>query len=387
MRTAERIDKLPPYLFAALDKKIADARQRGIDVISFAIGDPDLPTPAHIVEAAVEGVRDSATHQYPSYYGMPEFREAIASFYESRFGVQLDPDTQVLPLIGSKEGIAHLATAFVDPGDEVLMTDPGYPVYETTALLSGGTARSIPLTAENAFLPLFDKIDDVTDKTKMLWLNYPSNPTSAVCDVTLFNQAVEFCSANDLLLAHDAAYSEITFDGFVAPSALQVPGAIENTIEFGSLSKTYNMTGWRIGFVVGSAAAIEALGRVKTNIDSGIFNAIQRAGIAALNGPQDCVSEMIDVYTRRRDAVVDALNSAGWLLDRPRGSIYVWVPVPEGDTSVSFAEFLLEKAGVVVAPGSGYGTHGEGYVRFSLTVPDERLEIGLSRVITALKER
>ncbi|MFN2611444.1 MAG: LL-diaminopimelate aminotransferase [Actinomycetota bacterium] len=387
MRTANRINELPPYLFASLDAKINEARAKGVDVISFAIGDPDLPTPQHIIDAAVSGVNDPSTHRYPSYYGMPEFRRSVASYYERRFDVKLDPDKQVLPLIGSKEGIAHLATAFVDPGDTVLMTDPGYPVYETSAVLSGGRAVSIPLEADNGFLPRFDKIEAPGASAKMLWLNYPSNPTGAVADLSTFDEAVAFSAKHDLLLAHDAAYAEITYDGFVAPSVLQAKGAMDVAIEFGSLSKTYNMTGWRIGYVVGAEPAIEALSRVKTNIDSGVFDAVQRAGIAALDGPQDCVAAMIDVYTARRDMVVEALNSAGWLLERPKGSIYVWVPVPEGDTSVSFSGFLLDTAGVVVAPGSGYGKHGEGYVRFSLTIADDRLEEGLGRISKALKER
>jgi len=388
MRSARRIEQLPQYLFAALDKKVSEARSRGVDVISFGVGDPDRPTPAHIVEAASEALRDVSTHQYPSYYGMASFRAAIAAFYERRFSVKLDPDTQVLPLIGSKEGIAHLATAYVDPGDAVLMPDPGYPVYETTAILAGGTATPLPLTEENGFRPDLSLIDEhVSDNSKVLWLNFPSNPTGAVCEPDLFTSAVKACARHDLLLAHDAAYSEITFDGYVAPSVLSAPGALDHAIEFGSVSKTYNMTGWRVGWVAGAAQAIEALGRVKTNIDSGIFNALQMAAIAALEGPQDCVAEMIDVYRVRRDKVVDALNSAGWLITAPKGSIYVWAGVPEGDTSASFCEFLLEKAGVVVAPGAGYGASGEGYVRFSLTVPDDRLDEGLDRASSALKER
>lgn len=388
MKTAARIDSLPPYLFASLDKKVNDARAKGVDVISFGVGDPDLPTPPHIVEAAAAALRDPENHRYPSYYGLAEFRRAIAGYYRRRFDVELDPESQVLPLIGSKEGIAHLATAFVDPGDTVLVTDPGYPVYETSTLLHGGVPVSIPLTAANGYLPAFNEIDlDAAHKAKVFWLNYPTNPTSAVCELSTFDQAVAFCDEHDLLLAHDAAYLEITYDGYRAPSALQAKGALDVAIEFGSMSKTYNMTGWRVGWVAGAAQAIEALSRVKTNIDSGIFNAIQLASIAALEGPQDCVNEMIAVYTRRRDALVDALNSAGWFIDPPKGSIYLWVPVPEGDTSVSFSEFLLQNAGVVVAPGSGYGKHGEGFVRFSLTLADDRLDEGVQRISKALKER
>lgn len=385
MRSARRIATLPPYLFAELDKRVAETRAKGVDVISFGIGDPDRPTPAHIVEAGQKAMADPATHQYPSYYGMPAFREAVAGYYERRFGVSLDPATEVLPLIGSKEGIAHLATAFVDPGDSVLIQDPGYPVYQTATLLAGGVPIGLPLKAESGFVPDLDQVSeqDAAD-SKVLWINYPSNPTSAVCDENFMAKAVEFSARNDLLLAHDAAYVELTYDGYVAPSVLQAPGAKDVAIEFGSLSKTYNMTGWRVGWVVGAAQAIEAIGRVKTNIDSGIFNAIQWAGITALEGPQDCIQENIAVYTRRRDVVVGALNSAGLKVDAPKGAIYVWVGVPEGHTSVSFCQFLLDECGVVTAPGSGYGANGEGYIRFSLTLRDDRVDEGMERVAKAL---
>jgi len=387
MKTARRIDNLPPYLFAELDKKVKQAKAKGIDVISFGVGDPDRPTPAHIVEAGAAALRDPATHQYPSYYGMPEFRQAVAGFYSRRFGVTLDPETQVLPLIGSKEGIAHLATAFVDPGDGVLVSDPGYPVYELGAILAGGQALPLPLRADNGFLPDYATVSPAdAAAAKIMWLNYPANPTAAVCGLDTFEKAVAYARANDLLLAHDAAYSEITFDGFVAPSVLQAEGAIDVAIEFGSLSKTFNMTGWRVGWCVGSEEAIEALGRVKTNIDSGIFNALQLAGIAALEGPQDHVAETVEIYRRRRDTVVEALNSCGWSLKPPRGAIYIWTPVPKGQTSASFCEFLLDKAGVVVAPGSGYGKNGEGFVRFSLTLADEKVREGMDRVAKVMEQ-
>jgi len=388
LRTARRIDNLPPYLFASLDRRIAEARGRGVDVISFAIGDPDRPTPANVVEAAVAAVRDPATHRYPSYYGMPELRRAIAGYYRRRFGVELDPDSQVLPLIGSKEGIANLATAFVDPGDVVLVPDPGYPVYATSAILAGGRPALVALSAEDGFQPRFEEVSagDAGD-ARILWLNYPNNPTSAIAGPDIFARAVGFCRSHDLLLAHDAAYVEVTYDGYVAPSVLQTPGAVDVALEFGSLSKTYNMTGWRIGWAVGSPVAVEALGRVKTNIDSGIFNALQRAGIEALQGPQDAVAASCEVYRRRRDLLVDGLNAAGWFLSPPRAAIYVWAPTPNGETSGEFADFLLEAAGVVVAPGAGYGPHGEGYVRFSLTIDDGRLAEGVDRIARALKER
>ena len=388
MRAAKRIESLPPYLFAELDRKVSETKAKGVDVISFAVGDPDLPTPAHIVEAGARALADPANHRYPSYYGMLELREAIAGYYWRRFEVSLDPETQVLPLIGSKEGIAHLATAFVDPGDAVLVSEPGYPVYATSAILAGGSAISIPLTANEGFLPRLERVSpDDAAASKILWLNFPGNPTSAVADLDLFEAAVDLCRKHDLLLAHDAAYVELTYDGYRAPSVLQARGAEDVAIEFGSLSKTYNMTGWRVGWVVGAAEAIEAVGRVKTNIDSGIFNALQRAGIVALTGPQECIRDSVEVYRRRRDAVVEALNSSGWTLKAPLGSIYVWAPVPSGETSVGFSQFLLEQAGVVVAPGSGYGAHGEGYVRFSLTLPDDRLDEGMERVAQAMRSR
>ncbi len=383
MRVAKRIETLPPYLFAELDKKLAAKRADGVDVISLGVGDPDLPTPAHIVEAMREAVRDPATHRYPSYYGTREFRAAVADWYRRRFRVELDPDAEVITLIGSKEGLAHLAFAFVDPGDEVLVSDPGYPVYATGTRLAGGTPVSLPLLAEREFLPDFDGAR-VSERTRLAWINFPGNPTGAVASLELFERAVAFARANDLLLAHDAAYSEITFDGYVAPSILQVPGAKEVAVEFNSLSKFNNMTGWRIGFCVGNAEAIRALGVVKTNIDSGLFEAIQRAGVAALAGPQSHMEELRTTYQRRRDLVIEALNAIGWSLKAPLGSIYVWVPTPEGERSAEFADRLLDRAGVFVAPGTGYGRHGEGYVRISLTVPDDRLAEAMDRIARAM---
>jgi LL-diaminopimelate aminotransferase len=379
MRLGERVRNLPPYLFAELDRKVAAKRASGADVISLGIGDPDLPTPRHVVEALQEAAEDPTTHQYPSYYGLPAFRKAVSDFYERRFGVSLDPETEVQPLIGSKEGLAHLCLAFVDPGDEALVPDPGYPVYAIGTQLAGGRAVSIPLRASKGFLPEFDEVVP-TDRAKLLWLNYPSNPTAATTDTSFFEEAVAFAARHDLLLCHDAAYSEITFDGYVAPSVLEVPGARDVSIEFGSLSKTYNMTGWRVGYAVGNAEAIRALATVKTNLDSGIFNAVQRAAVAALNGPQDHVDAMRAVYQKRRDTVVSALADVGLVIEPPLGSIYVWVPVPSGQTSAGFAAELLDEASVVVAPGTGYGPNGEGFVRFSLTVADERLEEAMHRI-------
>ena len=382
MRIAKRVEGLPPYLFAELDKRVAAKRAEGADVISLGVGDPDLPTPPHIVEALREAALDPSTHRYPSYYGMPELRRAIADYYDRRFGVTLDPETEVLPLIGSKEGIAHLATAFVDPGDRALVADPGYPVYGIGTILAGGEPVSLPLTAEHRFLPDFDAVD-VPPSTKLLWIGYPSNPTAAVAEADTLERTVRFGADHDLLVCHDAAYAEITFDGYVAPSILQIPGAKHVAVEFGSLSKTYNMTGWRIGYVVGNEQAIRMLGVVKTNVDSGIFDAVQRAGIAALTGPQDHVEQMRAIYQKRRDLIVSALAEAGIDLEPPLGSIYVWVPAPAGRTSVDFAAELLDEAAVVVAPGTGYGPHGEGYIRISLSVPDDRLQ----EAATRLRER
>jgi LL-diaminopimelate aminotransferase len=381
MRTAKRIEKLPPYLFAEIDRKVAEAKARGADIISFGVGDPDLPTPPHIVDALVEAAKDPATHRYPSYTGMPAFRESIAAFYEKRFDVKLDPDTQIQPLVGSKEGIFHLPVAFVDPGDIALIPDPGYPVYETGTILAHGEPVLMPMTEDNAFKPDFEGLSaEVRDKATVMWLNYPSNPTAACVELDFFTKAVKFCGDNDILLAHDAAYTEVTYDGYVAPSVLQAPGAMDHAIEFHSLSKTYNMTGWRIGWVAGSEVAIEALKRLKTNIDSGIFDAVQRAGIAALEGPQEFLDDIIATYRRRRDLLCDGLKSMGIVVEPPRGSIYLWVPVPDGHTSESFTTFLLDKADIVVAPGNGYGPSGAGYVRFSLTIDDARLEEGVERL-------
>ena len=383
MRIAKRIETLPPYLFAELDRKLEAKRAEGVDVISLGVGDPDLPTPEHIVEAMRAAVRDPSTHRYPSYYGSLEFRTAVAAWYGRRFGVELDPETEVMALIGSKEGIGHIAFGFLDPGDEALIPDPGYPVYGVSTRLAGGTPVSLPMPADSGFQPDLGAAP-VSGRTKALWLSFPSNPTAAVADAPTFEASVAFARQHGLLLLHDAAYSEITFDGYVAPSVLQVPGAKDVALEFGSASKTYNMTGWRIGWAVGSAEAIRALGIVKTNLDSGQFTAIQRAAIAALEGPADQLDELRATYQRRRDLVVGTLNGLGWDVKPPLGSCYVWVPVAEGDTSMSFSDRLLELAGVFVAPGSGYGAGGEGYVRFSLTVADDRLAEAMDRLVRTL---
>jgi LL-diaminopimelate aminotransferase len=380
---ARRIESLPSYLFAELDRKLEAKRAEGVDVISLGVGDPDLPTPDHIVAAMREAVGDPSTHRYPSYWGSLDFRGAVARWYRTRFDVELDPASEIMALIGSKEGIGHIALAYVDPGDEALIPDPGYPVYGVSTRLAGGTPVSLPMPVERGFLPDLDAVR-VGERTKALWLNFPSNPTAAVADLETLERAVALCREHDLVLLHDAAYTEITFDGYVAPSVLQVPGAKDVALEFGSTSKSYNMTGWRIGWAAGSAEAIRALGVVKTNLDSGQFTAVQRAAIAALASPPEHLEELRATYQRRRDLVVDTLNGLGWSVKPPLGSCYVWAPVPEGETSAAFVDRMLDRAGVFVAPGSGYGARGEGYVRFSLTVADDRLAEAMERVARVL---
>ena len=385
MKVARRIESLPPYLFAELDKKLAAKRAEGVDVISLGVGDPDTPTPQHIIDAMHEAIEDPSTHRYPSYYGSESFREAVARWYQRRFDVTLDPETEVMALIGSKEGLGHLSFAFLDPGDEALVPDPGYPVYGISTILAGGTPVSLPMPAARGFLPDLEAAAAlITDKTKVMWLNFPSNPTAATATLDDMTEAVAFAREHGLLVAHDAAYSEITFDGYVAPSILQVPGAKDVAIEFNSLSKFYNMTGWRIGFCVGSSEAVRALSIVKTNLDSGQFDAVQRAGIAAMDGPQDHLDELRALYKGRRDLVVSTLNGLGWNTQPPKGAIYVWVPTLDGKTSTEFVDFLLDETGVFVAPGSGYGANGEGYVRFALTVSDDRLAEAMDRLSRTL---
>jgi len=382
MKLSQRLGRLPPYLFVEINRKIAEKRARGEDVISFAIGDPDMPTPPHIVEELCRAARDPANHRYPETSGLPELCEAIAHWYQRRFGVELDPVKEVLPLIGSKEGIGHMSFCFIDPGDVALLPDPGYPVYFTSTLLAGGEVYSMPLTEENNFLPSFSKIpSEVLERAKLLWLNYPNNPTGAVVDLDFFKTAVDFAQEHKLAICHDAPYTEVCFDGYSAPSFLQVPGAKEVGVEFHSLSKTYNMTGWRIGMVVGNARMIDALFRFKSNLDSGIPQAIQHAAIKALTGPQDCIAAHNAVYQARRDKLLSAIKKVGLSAKPPKAGFYVWCKVPEGYTSAQFATELLDRANIAVTPGPGYGAFGEGYVRFSLTLPDERLEEGIERLI------
>jgi len=381
MQFAKRIEKLPPYLFASISRKIAQKRAQGVDVISFAIGDPDLPTPAHIIESLAQAACDPANHRYPETEGLLELREAIARWYERRFAVELDPQREVLPLIGSKEGIGHIALCFIDPGDVALVPDPGYPVYAVGTMFAGGEAYYLPLREENDFLPDLESVpEEVARRAKLLWLNYPNNPTGAVADIEFFERAASFAKKYGLAILHDGPYSEVAFDGYQPPSFLQAEGAREVGIEFHSLSKSYNMTGWRIGMAVGNAEIIDALMRVKSNLDSGIPQAIQRMAIAALEGPQGCIEEHNRVYQRRRDRLVAALSRLGLRLRPPKASLYLWARIPEGTTSVQFATRLLEEATVVVTPGIGYGPSGEGYVRLSLTIPDDRLEEGVRRL-------
>ena len=381
MRLANRIEKLPPYLFVEINKKIAEKRAQGVDVVSFGIGDPDIPTPAHILDRLNEASRVPANHRYPESDGLPEFRKAIAGWYHRRFGVTLDPDTEVLPLIGAKEGIAHMSLCFIDPGDVALVPDPGYPVYSVGTLFAGGESHWMPLLEENGWLPDLDAIpEDVARKAKILWINYPNNPTGAVADLAFFDKVAAYAKRYDIAVCHDAPYTEIAFDGCRPPSFLQAAGAMDVGVEFHSLSKSYNMTGWRVGMAVGNATMINALMRVKSNLDSGVPQAIQLAAIEALTGPQDCIEKNVAHYQRRRDKLVAALTRLGLRVMPPKASLYLWARLPEGFTSAEFAAKLIDEAAVVVTPGSGYGRYGEGYVRLSLTLPDQDLDKGVERL-------
>ena len=381
MRLAKRIEKLPPYLFAEISRKIAEKRAQGVDVISFAVGDPDMPTPSHVVDALCQAARDPANHRYPETDGLPDLRRAIARWYEQRFDVPLDPDREVLPLIGSKEGIGHIALCFIDPGDLALVPDPGYPVYSVGTMFAGGDCYFMPLTEENDFLPDLEAIPEaVARRAKLMWISYPNNPTGAVAELDFFEQVVRFAKEHGIAVCHDAPYTEVAFDGYRPASFLQAAGAREVGVEFHSFSKSYNMTGWRIGMVVGNATMVDALMRVKSNLDSGIPQAIQRMAIAALEGPQECIAEHNAIYQRRRDRLVAALARMGLGVRPPKASLYLWARLPEGRTSLEFASRLLDDIGVVVTPGIGYGPHGEGYVRLSLTISDEQMEEGLRRL-------
>ena len=381
MKVARRIENLPPYLFVEITKKIAAKRAKGEEVISFAIGDPDIPTPSHIIDKLIQAARDPVNHRYPESEGLPELRKAIAEWYQKRFGVTLDPDKEVLPLLGAKEGIAHIALCFIDPGDVALVPDPAYPVYAIGTLLAGGESYYLPLTEKNNFLPDYASIpQDILKKAKLLWINYPNNPTGAIADIDFFKRTVEFAKQHNIGVCHDGPYTEVAYDGYKPVSFLQADGAKEVGVEFHSLSKSYNMTGWRIGMVVGNAEMVNALKTVKSNVDSGIPQAIQLAAIAALRGPQDCIEQHNAIYQRRRDLVVETLNKLGLEAKSPKASLYVWAKVPPGYNSADFATDLLEQVGVVVTPGLGYGKSGEGYIRMSLTISDAGLVKGLSKL-------
>ncbi len=380
-KEAKRIQNIPTYLFAGIEKKIQECREKGIDVISFGIGDPDLPTPDFIIETAAEELKNPANHQYPSSVGMLSFRESVANWYKRRFDVDLDPKTEVVNLIGSKEGIANVNYCYVNPGDINLVPDPGYPVYSIGTLLAGGTSYFMPLKEENGFLPDLDAIPaQIADQAKILWIGYPNNPTGACADLDFFRKVVAFAKKHDLLVCHDNAYSEVSYDGYVSPSFLQAEGAKEVGIEFNSVSKPFNMTGWRVGFAVGNSEVIQTLARYKSNVDSGDFQAVQYAAMAGLDSDQSTLATLKKTYQARRDLVVETFNALGWNLTPPKATFYIWAPVPKGFTSATFAEYVLEKAGIVITPGSGYGPNGEGYFRISLTIREERVREAAQRL-------
>ena len=376
-----RLQALPPYIFAQLDLLKAAARERGVDIIDLGMGNPDKPTPEPIVDAVKQAISDPANHRYPTFDGKPALRQAIAHWYHDRYGVALDPDRQVLPLIGSKEGLAHLALAYINPGDTTLVPSPSYPVHTRGTILAGGQIHTIPLTSETDYQLDFGAIDqDAARAGKLLFFNYPNNPTAAVAERGLFEKAVGFAQDTQTLLVHDMAYAELAFDGYKPTSLLEIPGASEWGVEFHTFSKTFSMAGWRVGFVVGNEKMIQALLKVKSNMDYGLFPAVQEAAIAALNLPQTYVDETVGMYRDRRDVVVDGLNAIGFNVKRPKATMYVWVPVPAGYTAGSFATRLLEEVGVVVTPGTAFGTFGEGHVRISLIVPPARLKEAIDRI-------
>ena len=378
---ARRLSLIPPYLFAEIDKQVQAKRAAGVDVISLGIGDPDLPTPARVVSALQEAAADPANHQYPSYFGLRELRQAISSWYLSRFHVELDPDTEILPTLGSKDGISHAPFAFVNPGEVVLAPEPGYTPYVTGALMADGEPYLMPLRADNGWLPDLSAIPaEVSGRAKMMWLNYPNNPTAAVASREFLTSAVEFCQRHGIILCHDFPYSEVAFNGYKPLSLLEIPGGKEIGLEFHSVSKTYNMTGWRLGWIAGNSDLIKLLGQLKTNIDSGIFQAVQWAAIEALNGGEEETRRANDIYYRRHVKVADALNAAGWDIKPPQATFYVWAPVPKGYDSIRFAGHVLDQAGVVITPGVGFGASGEGYFRLSVTANEARLEEALERL-------
>ena len=381
MKFSKRVQDLPPYLFVGISKAIAKKKEQGIDVISFGIGDPDIPTPKKVLDRLKKASNVPAHHRYPESEGLPEFRKAVADFYKSRFGVDLDYNNEIINLIGAKEGIAHAPLCFIDPGDKALVPNPAYPVYEIGTMFAGGETVYVDLLEKNNFLIDFTSIDTkLAKEAKMLWINYPNNPTGAIAHLDFFNEAVVFCKEFDIALMHDACYTEVTYDDYVAPSLLQIPEAKDISIEFHSLSKTANMTGWRVGTAAGNPDLINALMRVKSNIDSGLSQAIQEMGIEALSLSKDWINANNEIYKKRRDKIVATLKEIGLDANAPKATLYIWTKIPNGYTSASFTEKLLEEVNVVVTPGSGYGTAGEGYIRLSLTIPDEQIDEGLKRL-------
>lgn len=381
---AERLKQLPPYLFAEIDRKKRELISKGRDVVDLGVGDPDLPTPSFIIEALIEGAKDPKNHRYALDAGMPVFRESIVRWFKKRFGVALDPEKEVLPLIGSKEGIAHLPLALINSGDVSLVPDPCYPPYKSGTLFAGGTSHLMPLMESNDFLPDFSAVDlAALKRAKVLYLNYPNNPTSAVASKAFFQEAVSFAQENHLVLAQDAAYAEMGFDSYEAPSILEISGAKEVAVEFHSLSKTFNMTGWRVGFAAGNPEVIAMLAKVKSNIDSGIFQAIQMAGKKALDEGENFHRENLKIYQSRRDLLIKGLQKIGWDAVAPKATFYCWIPVPPGSTSAEFAFRMLEEMNIMVTPGNGFGPNGEGYFRISLTVPESRINEALRRIQAA----
>ena len=381
MEKASRIKELPPYLFATIDKLKEEQIAKGIDIIDLSIGDPDIPTPSNIIDRMKYAIEDRKNHRYPSYQGMIEFRTAVSRWYKMRFNVELDPNEEVLSLIGSKEGIAHISLAFINPGDIALVPDPAYPVYSIGAKFAGGEPYLLPLLKENTFLPDLKKIPEpIARKAKLVFLNYPNNPTASVATRDFFEELIDFAMKYNIIVCHDAPYTEIYYDGAPPISFLEIKGAKDVGIEFHSLSKTYNMTGWRVGFAVGNADVLRGLGGIKTNIDSGLFQAIQEAGIEALEGDQSSVDQMRRIYQQRRDMLIDGLMEMGLSPEIPKAAFYIWVPVPDGYTSASFSTHLLNRAGIVTTPGNGFGDSGEGYIRMALTVSKERIVEGIKRL-------
>lgn len=381
IKVSKKLQSLPPYLFLEIDKAKRRARAEGRDIIDLGIGDPDQPTPAHIIEKLCEAARNPANHRYALDQGMPVLRKAIASWYEKRFNVKLDAETEILPLIGSKEGIAHFPLAFLNTGDYSLVPDPCYPPYKGGTILASGKPYLMPLKAENSFLPDLKGIPLGTlRKAKLMFVNYPNNPTAATATKGFYEDTVKFSAKNRIIVISDLAYSEMSYDGYKPSSFLEIEGARDCAIEFHSLSKTYNMTGWRIGWACGNAKLIQALAKVKSNIDSGIFSAVQLAGVTALEGNQQHIKDMCRIYQQRRDILVDGLNSLGWKVEPPKATFYLWLKIPKTNDSIKFSAHLLEKANIVVTPGVGFGKHGEGYIRMALTVPCERIQEAIQRL-------